>query len=233
MKHTGMSANYEPSYEQRTVTQQQQKEEFRATPYNTPIPMHTVQRSATQQDPTATLFASGGSLTLNASDREGLNAWFQNSFKNQFKYQSTWFRAEWFPEFFAPMRDVINANFKKAFAQIGGVRDELQKEQKDLIARDKKLFEILEILSLLVKGKGNEFIAGRLDQITREFKGLARKQALKTSVKTADDFEDEDDCVAQLTDDGMDEDEAVAVCENIFAGERASAKTIEPQQPSR
>ena len=33
----------------------------------------------------------------------------------------------------------------------------------------KKIFEILEILAVLVKGKGNEFIAGRLHQIKREF----------------------------------------------------------------
>lgn len=47
----------------------------------------------------------------------------------------------------------------------------------------KKIFEILEILGLLVKGKGNEFIAGRLHQIKKEFE---HQNEIKREVETVE-----------------------------------------------
>src|SRR6266478_6813577 len=37
---------------------------------------------------------------------------------------------------------------------------------------------------------------------------------------TSDDYESEDDCVAQMIDSGMDEDEAIIACEDIFSRRR-------------
>jgi HK97 family phage prohead protease len=43
---------------------------------------------------------------------------------------------------------------------------------------------------------------------------------------TADDFEDETDCVAQMVEDGMDADEAVMLCADIFARRRRDRPEI-------
>ena len=48
----------------------------------------------------------------------------------------------------------------------------------------KTLSEILDILGLLVKGKGNEFIAGRLHQITKEFKH--QNETIEREVETVE-----------------------------------------------
>jgi hypothetical protein len=48
----------------------------------------------------------------------------------------------------------------------------------------KTIFEILDILGLLVKGKGNEFIAGRLHQITKEFKH--QNETIEREVETVE-----------------------------------------------
>jgi len=92
-------------------------EDTARTPFNTPIPQRQINRSA-PVDPTAHRLAEGGSLEMNDRDRAGLNSWFHESFQNQFKHASTWFRADWFPAFFAPIRDRINENFDKAFDSI-------------------------------------------------------------------------------------------------------------------
>jgi hypothetical protein len=87
-----------------------------ATPFNRPIPQWDINKKLV--DPTAHRLAEGGSLEMNDRDRTALNAWFHDSFKQQFQHASTWFRADWFPAFFAPIRNRINENFDKAFASI-------------------------------------------------------------------------------------------------------------------
>jgi hypothetical protein len=118
--------------------------EERATPYNRPMVLQDGKASSytersTPADPTAAPIATGGSLMLNDRDRSGLNEWFQSSFQNQFKHRTSWFGCDWFPEFFGPMRDRINANFDKAFAAVRKndedvvkLRDELRKEIADV-----------------------------------------------------------------------------------------------------
>ena len=116
--------------------------EERATPWNRPLlQTGSYRERSAPVDPTAAPIATGGSLMLNDSDRSGLNEWFHSSFKNQFKYKTSWFGGEWFPEFFAPMRDTINHNFNKAFDTIRKNEEEvvkLRKEVKDEMTKLRK-----------------------------------------------------------------------------------------------
>jgi hypothetical protein len=113
-----------------------------ATPYNRPRPQWDM-RSVVQDDPTSALLAKGGFLTLNDRDRAaladwfqanfdgrfqgGLHKWFQDSFKNQFQYKVSWWTTDWFPKFFGPIRDRINANFDKTFESLRKHDDEVIK----------------------------------------------------------------------------------------------------------
>jgi hypothetical protein len=94
------------------------------TPFNTPRPLWDMKRSA-PVDPTSALLAEGGTLAMNDRDRTALNSWFNTSFQNQFQ-PSTWFRTTWFPTFFAPIKDRLNANFTKVF-------DSLKKHADDVV----------------------------------------------------------------------------------------------------
>jgi hypothetical protein len=87
------------------------------TSFNRPIPQWQINRAA-PVDPTAHRLAEGGTLEMNDRDRAALNSWFQTSFQAQFKHKVSWFCTDWFPTFFAPIRDRINANFNKAFESI-------------------------------------------------------------------------------------------------------------------
>jgi hypothetical protein len=136
--------------------------EERATPYNRPIPQWETRAST---DPTASPIATGGSLLLNANDHAALEKWFHASFKKQFEYKASWFSTDWFPAFFAPMRDRINANFDKAFDTIRELRKvvddvelkhaaEIKQLRKEFTAQTNKLRkEMMSLQSSISRGE--------------------------------------------------------------------------------
>lgn len=142
--------------------------EDRPTPYNRPMVLRDGKASSyverSTADPTAAPIATGGSLTLNASDRAALNEWFQNCFMKQFEFKTSWFRTDWFPEFFAPMRDRINANFDKAFDTINRNFETVQKSNAAL---RKEITELrAEHAAQIIKLK-KEF-AARVSKVRKE-----------------------------------------------------------------
>ncbi|SRR5216683_1474854 len=152
--------------------------EERATPYNRPIPQHTIQRSAAQ-DPTAALLTTGGSLRLNDSDRDGLNEWFKSSFKNQFKYKISWFCHDWFPEFFAPMRDRINANFNKAFDLIRKHDEEVATLRREMKSEANKIRREIESRPIIeLSGENLAIVRDDLLKILRKDLGIERGEVI-------------------------------------------------------
>jgi hypothetical protein len=114
----------------------------KATPFNRPMVLRDGKATYVESsapDPTASPIATGGTLTLNASDRAALNEWFQNCFLKQFEFKTSWFRNDWFPEFFGPMRDRINRNFDKAFDTIHKTEDDVAKLRKEITDIELKL----------------------------------------------------------------------------------------------
>jgi len=108
------------------------------TPYSRPIPQWEM-KSSSPPDPTAGLLATGGFLQLNDRDRAGLNEWFKDSFRNQFQHKVSWFCTDWFPAFFAPIRNRINVKFNEAFDSLHKNDEEIVKLRKEMTGTEVKL----------------------------------------------------------------------------------------------
>jgi prefoldin subunit 5 len=166
-----------------------------ATPYNRPRPQWEMTRSAPAPvDPTAGLLAEGGFLTLNDRDRAGLNTWFHNSFQNSVSTKGAWFTADWFPQFFAPIRDRINKNFDRAFGalqknseEVTKLRSEhaaevvkLRSEHAKEIAGLRKAFDAAELYlngALELIDKNNKEITGLRNEMAAEIIKMHKQMA--------------------------------------------------------
>jgi hypothetical protein len=111
------------------------------TSFNRPIPQYQINRAA-PVDPTAHRLAEGGTIELNDRDRTALNEWFHASFQRQFQKVS-WFVTDFFPQFFAPIRDRINSNFDKAFESIRAHEDTVVKLRAENATLKKEMHDFL------------------------------------------------------------------------------------------
>jgi hypothetical protein len=102
---------------------------------------------------------------------------------------NSWFTAS-FDAHMAQHTAAIEKALEENFHTVGESFDNVGKDLVDAFdeidtlagQHDKKIFELLEIVQVLAVD--NDFLRGRIDQITREFKGLTRKQASKTIERT-------------------------------------------------